>query len=209
MRILVYGFAHSGTTILRKLIGDHSKLTDIADEVIKPPELDDCVFKATHLPNWRFRGCKKIMIIKNPFDIFGSFYKRFGDKYLDIPGHKIEDYEDHVMHYLETNDIKIQYEHLELDMMPAIYRSLELEPEPVKDRVAYACMGYAVPDKEPPDQKEGANHARYRQWQINQPFINQTGMSAPFLPDTARELLENNEIINKLYDKRYSTLCNG
>jgi len=201
MRIFIYGFAHSGTTILRKLIGDHSKLYDYPYEVVEPPEMDNCVFKSTGLPTWRFRDCYRIMIIKNPYDIFGSFYLRFGESFLDIPGHRIRDYEDHVMHFLETDDYKIKYENLELDVMVDIFDNLGLEYEWPKIRDADAGAKCATPTDKPESQKEGPDHGLYRQWQINQPFRNMTGESAKYLPENVRKVLEQNKVINLLYDR--------
>jgi hypothetical protein len=200
MKIFVYGFAHSGTTILRKLIGDHSQIYDYADEVSDPPEMDDVVFKCPILPDSRHDRCRRIMIIKNPYDIFGSFFLRFGDEYLSVPGHTIEDYEEHVKYFLYTDDFKIKYEHLNEHTLPVIFDNLGLKYEGIKKRDAFIGEGWQTPKKCPRDQTEGLNHGYYRQWQINQPFKNMTGRSQKYLPKETRDILRNNKIIKMLYD---------
>ena len=202
MKIFIYGFAHSGTTILRKLIGDHSEVFDYVFETTSPPPHGSdrhIVFKCPGLPDWRYEKCKRIMIIKNPYDIFGSFYLRFGDEYLDIPDHRIQDYENHVKHFLNTDDFKIKYEHLNEHSLPLIFDFLGLQYEGIKERDACAGVLMGIPNDEPENQKEGDGHVSYRTWQINQPFQNKTGESAKHLPPACRELLAENEIIKQLY----------
>ena len=199
MKIFVYGFAHSGTTILRKLIGDHSQIYDYVDEVSDPPEMDDVVFKCPILPDERQNGCRRIMIIKNPYDIFGGFFLRFGDEYLNIPGHTIGDYENHVRHFLGTNDLRIKYEHLNEYSLPVLFDNLGLKYEGIKQRDALIGEGWQTPEECPASQTEGPDHGYYRQWQINQPFRNMTGESQKYLPEETREILRNNKTIRLLY----------
>ena len=199
MRIYIYGFAHSGTTILRRLIGDHSLIHDYVKEIETPPERDNVVFKCPILPNEVQKNCKRIMIMKNPYDIFGSFFLRFGPEYLTTPLHTIADYEEFVRHYYATGDIKIKYEHLNKESLPLVFDLLGLEYEGESDRDALIGEGVETPEECPPDQKEGENHGLYRQWQINQPFENMTGRSAPYLPKEGLRLLLESEIIQKLY----------
>ena len=172
MKIFVYGFAHSGTTILRKIIGDHSLIYDYLDETEAPPDIRNCVFKCPILPDIRQKDCKRVMIIKNPYDIFGSLYQRLGDRVLMTPRHSISDYEDHGMHFLTTRDIKIQYEELfEEEKLKKLFDQLGLSYQPPIERESYIGDKWKdIPEEKPTEQTEGSYHALYRSWQINQPL---------------------------------------
>ena len=202
MKIFVYGFPHSGTTILRKIIGSHSKIMDWYRETMDVPRniKMPVVFKMPALPDNRQENCKRIMIMKNPYDIFGSFYLRFGDKYLTYPGRMIKDYETFVEHFLSTDDFTIKYEELK-SRLPELFEHLGFEYEGIKRLRGGAGKGYYLntPKRKPKSQEDGPDHAYYRLWQINQPFKDMTGQSAKFLPDEGRKLIEKSEIIKKLY----------
>jgi hypothetical protein len=207
MKIFIYGFPHSGTTILRKIIGDHPLVYEYYNETGNPPEISKThvVFKCPILPDLRQKDCRRIMIIKNPYDIFGSLYLRLGKNYLSTPRHTISDYEDHVRHFLSTRDIKVRYEELfEEETRKGIFSLLGLDYAPIIERETYIGEKWKEIPEEPPDfQVEGSYHALYRSWQINQPFENMTGNSAIFLPEEAKVKIEASKIIQKLYDKNY------
>jgi hypothetical protein len=206
MIIFVYGFPHSGTTILRKIIGDHHLVREHYNETGDPPSkgTPHVVFKCPILPDLRQKDCKRVMIIKNPYDIFGSLYQRLGDKYLSTPRHSIQEYEYHVMHFLTTRDVKIRYEELfEEEKRMRLFEQLGLSYAPIIERETYIGDNWKeVPEAEPTYQTEGSYHALYRTWQINQPFENMTGHSAAYLPIAGRKKIEASKIIQQLYDKR-------
>lgn len=201
MIIMVYGFPHSGTTILRKLIGEHSQIYDFYNEVEEPPiSKGPLVFKIPMLPDDRHNECKRIMIMKNPYDIFGSFYMRFGEAYLSYPGRRVSDYERFVQHFLTTSDFTIKYEELG-KRLPEVFEYLGFEYEGIKNSPAYISFEHKwIPEEKPTHQVEGPDHAYYRQWQINQPFQDMTGQSAKNLPEYGREFINESEIIKQLYN---------
>lgn len=202
MVIFIYGFPHSGTTILRKIIGEHPLVEDYLDEQSIPPPNDtgNLVYKMPILADHSHVDCKRIMIMKNPYDIFGSFYLRFGDEYLSYPGRMVSDYERFVEHFLITEDFTVKYEELG-DRLPEIFDYLGLEFQGVKNKNGYISSRHKwIPREKPTHQVDGPDHAYYRQWQINQPFRDMTGESAKFLPQHCRGILDNSEIIKKLYD---------
>ena len=205
LKIYVFGFAHSGTTILKKIIGDHSKVYEVMGEVWQPPAfslLPHLVFKCPILPEKdTHMHCKKIMIMKNPYDIFGGYRLRYGDDYLSIKEHKLGDYMTFVRYFLHhTDDYKIRYEDLfnpgEIEKM---FSWIGLEYEGIKNRNVYCARGIRIPNERPESQSEGANHGKYRTWQINQPFRNMTGESAKHLPKDVANYLKNHITIQDLY----------
>ena len=205
MKIFVFGFAHSGTSILKKIIGDHSKVYEVIREVYVPPPyslLPHLVFKYPLLPEKHtHRNCKKIMIIKNPYDIFGGYYLRYGKDYLKIKEHKIGDYMAFVRYFLqETDDYKIKYEDLfKSGEIEKIFKWIGLEYEGAKTRNAYCFPGIPIPEKMPKKQREGIEHGLYRTWQINQPLRDMTGESAKYLPKDIERYLRNHPTIKSLY----------
>ena len=206
MKIFVYGFPHSGTTILRKLIGNHPLVGEFYNETGEPPnsKFPHTVFKAPILPDLRQKDCKRVMIIKNPYDVFGSLYQRLGDRCLMTPRHTISEYEDHVMHFQTTRDIKIRYEELfEEEKLKALFNQLGLSYQEPIERESYIGDKWKnIPEEKPELQTEGSYHALYRTWQINQPLENMTGHSAIWLPMAMRKMIESNKTIQQLYDKR-------
>jgi len=88
-RIIVSGFPHSGTTILRKLIGNHPAVYDYSvkerriynDEFIQTlpisPSHTHIVIKTPFYVPPTDPTIKYVYIIKNPLDVFGSLKLRF------------------------------------------------------------------------------------------------------------------------------------
>lgn len=107
-KILVYGFPHTGTSILRKLIGNSSDVYEVSEEVHyvdevlgkgvvlrysdgqhSPPPTkvlqDNIVIKYAggkpmpmNFHKTGYKNYKIVLCIKNPYDAFGSLFSRFG-----------------------------------------------------------------------------------------------------------------------------------
>lgn len=206
LRIYVFGFAHSGTTILRKIIGDHPDVYDYIKETYEPPVVyskPHVVFKYPLLPDrvvhW---GCKNIMIMKNPYDIFGGYYLRYGKDYLSIKGHTIGDYCEFARYFMRhTDDYKIKYEDLFKEgEIEKIFDWLGLEFKGIKERKVYCSPSVPIPKEKPDNQREGEGHGAYRTWQVNQTLRDMTGESAKFLPEDTLRYLRNHPTIKELYD---------
>jgi hypothetical protein len=103
-KIIVSGFPHSGTTILRKLIGNHSKVFDVGRECYAVDEKHIEEFNRentkkkrrgksvdTHIAvkgPWgdrviqnldQYSDYKVVIIVKNPLDVYASLKLRFAD----------------------------------------------------------------------------------------------------------------------------------
>jgi len=94
-KIIIFGFPHSGTTILRCILGHINNLYEIEDEIFK---IDD---NNSDYINYNFVLCKwpyvinendlkknyadyiKIFIMRNPLYVFSSLNKRFKNNILD------------------------------------------------------------------------------------------------------------------------------
>ena len=93
-KIIIFGFPHSGTTILRNIISHIENVYEIVDEV-------SLINDKIDYTNYKFVLCKypylinenellttyydyiKIFIIRNPLYVFSSLNKRFENKPLD------------------------------------------------------------------------------------------------------------------------------
>lgn len=216
-KILVYGFAHSGTTILRKLIGNCIDVYDVPEEALYVPcvntEKNNIVIKypIPKLPNNFYatshKDYKIILIIKNPYDVFGSMFKRLG--HLNYKGCTIHDWARYGALFLsfrnnsKNNIFTVKYEEMfenKYKIIEDMFSFLNLpysEKEIIyKVRGSYVTKSRIIPENEP--DREGASHGAFRMWQINQKFLNKTGEGSLFLPNGVREQLRNFPITKRL-----------
>lgn len=183
LKIYVFGYSHCGTTILRKVIGDHSLVDEVTWEIFYPPEFKKkphIVFKAGGIPGEVHKDCKRVMIMKNPWDVFGSLAKRKGDEFSGAFGQLLQRYVGHLQYFdLETDDYKVRYEDLFDGGLEGVFDYLGLDYEgPTLRKSAHELPPGADPNKA---SQEAMNTYRLRTAQINGPFEDMTGRSAPYL----------------------------
>jgi hypothetical protein len=219
-KIFVYGFPHTGTSILRKLIGNSPDVYEFVGETGYCPAFlnpekevkeDNIVFK---LPIGRFpydfyktshKDYKIVMIIKNPYDVFGSLYKRLGD--LEHESHTIADwvyYAEKFKSFLESpksNVFAVKYEELfdnNFRKIEEIFDFLGLDYlyDSIirRERPTYIVRGVDIPKNRPPRYR----HDAYRTWQINQKFRDMTGMGAKHLPKHFKDELSALPVVKDL-----------
>ena len=217
-KIIINGFPHSGSTILRKIIGDHPDVYDHTRETADwdPPkhiQEDYVVIKFVGLPIKTYpENVIRIMIIKNPWDIFGSLFRRFGNEWLKYHNHQVKDYLHYAERWLYEKEgyrvFCLKYEEMFTDpqVLADMWDHIGLDPykRELTRRAKVGGHKYTIPDHEP---SRGVN-IDFRNWQINQPFENKTGDSAPWCPEKARLVLERETIIKQIhYEKdRYSAI---
>ena len=190
-KIIIFGFPHSGTTILRNIIGHIENVYDIVDEVALIDEHIDYT-------NYEFVLCKypylisenellttysdyiKIFIIRNPLYVFSSLNKRFENKPLDA-NHNINKYIDTIIAFNKFKNIDnlflIKYE----DMFEYNYKNLKN----IFDKIGFSYNDTIFDNSKyinkvqhgnhltiPNECPKNCNHTEYRLFQINQPFIN-------------------------------------
>lgn len=203
MKIYVFGFGHSGTTILRKIIGDHSLVDEVTYETHEVPDYiirPHIVFKFSGLPDSRHIDCKRIMIIKNPWDVMGSIKKRYGP--ADFPS-KIWKVFYAYINWIEyftkdTDDYKVRYEDLfKAGAIESIFEYLGLEYEGVKNRRSEFTF---YPGSPLFCDKKFIALAKLRTKQINQPFQNMTGQSAIYITNEIKRMINSSQIIKDLYE---------
>lgn len=204
-KIIINGFPHSGTTILRKIIGSYSEVYDVIEEChdfnLKTAK-KFAVCKFVGLPTRSYpSNVQRIMILKNPWDIFGSLYLRYGEKMRDIHGHQVRDYLNFVVAWTETKAIRVKYEQIVYSSFRyGLIKRLGIEPFERKTE-GQVETEIEVPTEEP-DRKD---HHRFRVWQINQPIRNMTGESAVYCPKDIAKELNSYKIIKDIYNADFVT----
>ena len=193
-KIIIFGFPHCGTTILRSIIGHIDDVYEIIDET---SNIDD---NNIDYINYNFVLCKwpylinenklltnysdyiKIFIIRNPLYVFSSLNKRF--KYNIDKIHSIDNYIDTVKQFNKFNNTKnidklflIKYE----DIFEHNYKNLKYIFDEIGfnynddifdnskhiNKVQYQ-NNLIIPEIVP----QNYNHTEYRLFQINQKFDN-------------------------------------
>jgi len=117
-KIIIFGFPHCGTTILRSIIGHIEDVYEIVNEI---PSIDDefiskidpkllenkkyilCKFPYTSnefFSHEKYKDYIKIFILRNPAFVFSSLNERYNNK---LPDHFITDYLNSLAYYVENN----------------------------------------------------------------------------------------------------------
>jgi hypothetical protein len=218
-KILIYGFPHSGTSILKRLICNSDEVYEIIEETYFIPEnietdKDNILIKyaggkrlSYDFYYKEYKDYKIILVIKNPFDAIASLLKRF--KKLNFSGYSVPDWEYYTNLFLffrqnpVTNIFTIKYKEIfenDFKKIEELFLFLNLKYD--KDKIIYNNRpAYISNDKYIPSEKPSRlnrYHVNFRTWQINQPLRNTTGESAKSLPKHLRKLLNNLKITKDL-----------
>lgn len=225
-KIIIFGFPHSGTTILRCIISHIENVYEIIDETNK---IDD---NNSEYTKYNFVLCKwpylinenelltnysdyiKIFIIRNPLYIFSSLNKRF-DNSLIID--KNFEYEHSINKYIDTikefNNFKnkninklflIKYE----DIFEENYKNIKyifdkigfIYSDSIFDNSKYNNkVQYGDNLKIPSETPLNTCHTEYRLFQINQPFKNNNDKNKIYLTKDQELILTTNINILETY----------
>ena len=213
-KILICGFPHCGTSILKSILGHIEDVEEIYDET---PVIDK-------ISNKKFISCKypftdanffgenwadyiKIFIIRNPLFVFSSLNKRFN---YEIPiCHSFENYIETLQLFIkyknnpEKNIYTIKYEDLfdnnyEKFKTILIDIGITYKDDRIFDNSKYTNIvvsGVELLEDKP----ENIYHNEYRTWQINQPFISNNDISKLDLSTSQIEEIINNKYVLEIY----------
>ena len=212
-KILINGFPHCGTSILKSILGHVEDVDEIYHESI-------CIDKTS---NSRFVLCKspytyssffsenykdyiKIFIIRNPLFVFSSLNKRFD---YNIPNEcNFDVYIDTIKMFIkytnnpEKNIYTIKYEDLfenNFHKLKEIFNNIGFKyDDNIFDNSKYTNViipGVKLVDKQP----KNTDHGEYRTWQINQPFISNNDISKIDLNNKQKEEIINNSDVLQIY----------
>ena len=212
-KVIIFGFPHSGTSILKSIIGHCDNVEEVINErntIKNNSDKDFIVCKYPHTLDSFFTSKYddyiKIFIIRDPRYVFSSLNKRLNYNLNNI--HSIKQYIKTIKNFSKNlitprKDIYcLKYEELfpnNFKVLRDMFDSIGFQyTDKVFDNSQYENSidkGSKIP-KELPENKD---HLRYRMYQINQPFKN---MNDPKKIDLTKEQLyelEHNEFINVVY----------
>ena len=213
-KILICGYSHCGTTILKSIIGHIEEVEEIIDECDKIDQSTNKKYILCKYPQAQsrffdieYKDYIKIFIIRNPLFVFSSINKRYGHYKLS-KHHSIERYINIVKMFIkyknnpEKNIYTIKYE----DLFPNNYEELKKilndigfqYDNSIFDNSKYTNMAFSNV-KNVKDKPSNQEHILYRTWQINQPIISNNHKSKIDLSDSQKEKLINNSYVLELY----------
>ena len=216
-KIIIFGFPHCGTTILKSIIGHIDEVQEIIPEcsfieekITKKFAVCKTPFTRGHFfssPSWK--DYHKIFIIRNPFYVFSSLNKRHNfniDK-----DHSIENYNETIkmfqyFKYIHKipNTYLIRYEDIfnnDYQELKNILNCIGLNyTDKIFDNSKYeniVDINYKnITIEKEPDNKE---HGKYRTWQVNQPFVNNNTPSKINITYEQSQKLLDNLHVNFIY----------
>jgi hypothetical protein len=208
--ILIFGFPHSGTTILRKIIGKCNDIYEykhetwkITDEMkINEKNEKNILIKWPYaaeefMYDEEYKNYKKIFIIRNPYYVFSSLNTRLN--YNLGVGHTINYYHGMIKNFLKMENRKDIYRVKYEDLFNDNYKEL-------KNILNYLELNYDETifeqEKEIPNIIPNCvtDHEKYREYQNMLPLENFNGKTKLNL--TEKNLLDLSKIpeIKKLYN---------
>lgn len=220
-KIIIFGFPHCGTSILKSIIGHCEEVKEIYHEVKFIPDIMVSKGHKYTLCKWPFvipfkqhmyHDYAKIMIIRNPVYVFSSLNRRFDykipdnhsfDKFLEA----IRVYDSIVSKNYDT--YKIIYKDLFEDDYAEVKNILNnlgikhndsiFRQKLFKNRIVRQNNQYLEYKdiKNVPDPK---NHEEYRTFQINQEFKNFNEKAHIELTKNQIKKIKESEIIQKYFD---------
>jgi len=215
-RIIIFGFPHCGTSILKSIIGhvddveEHIKETSTIPPVngnsnkkfavCKFPFTRNCFFSKD------YKDYIKIFIIRNPLYVYSSLNKRMNYKIQS--NHSIDAYIQTMKMFINCEKEKmenvytIRYEDMfdnNYEKLREIFDSIGFEyDDSIFDNSKYEnkiVTGVKLPNTKP----KNTDHGLYRTWQINQPFVFNNIPSKLDLTEKQKTELLKSEIISTIY----------
>jgi len=214
-KIIIFGFTHCGTSILKSIIGHIDDVEEIIDETSRITTMSTKKYIMCKYPytldeffelNKAYNNYIKIFIIRNPLFVFSSLNKRFDYK---IPNKcNIDSYVRTITRFIhyKHNPIKNLYTIRYEDLFENNYRKLRdildsigfQYTDKIFNNTEYEnkiISNTILVDKKP----KNSQHDLYRTWQINQPFINNNDISKLDLKPEQKKKIMDNKMIRLVY----------
>jgi len=220
-KILICGYSHCGTTILKTIIGHIEEVEEIIDEsafintINKPTDKKYIMCKYPRVSfqgdnffnSSKFKDYIKIFIIRNPLYVFSSLNKRYSHYKLS-ERHTIDEYINTIKLFIKYKNISrkdiytIKYEELFKNNFKEFKKILDdigfKYDDIIFDNSKYinkSHSGVKLVDYKPKD----TEHKIYRNWQINQSFEFQNDISKIDLTEDQKEKIVNNDYVLQVY----------
>ena len=221
-KIIIFGFPHTGTTILRCIISHIENVYEICDEVENIDDnnneynkYDFVLCKFPYLINenkllTNYSDYIKIFIIRNPLYVFSSLNKRFENNILNNE-HSINKYIDTIKEFNKFNKFKninnlflIKYEDMfenNFNNLKCIFDKIGFRyNDTIFDNSKYINKVQFGNNLKIPNECPNHNyHTEYRLFQINKPFINNNDKNKIDLTNYQFQILTTDENILETY----------
>lgn len=226
-KIIIFGFPHCGTTILRAIIGHIEEVYEIIGETDKINIDESKILKEN--PQKKYILCKspytnnnyytekyndyiKIFILRNPLWVFSSINRRFENRKI-IKGHSFSEYVNTCKLFNNRENVKInnlyhiKYEELfdnNYQKLKDIFDKIGFNyTDDIFDNSKYTNFSHQKLKVNPKlienVKYTDDKHELFRNMQINEPFINNNTLDKLDLKDTQIKEIINNQDILQLY----------
>ena len=224
-KIIIFGFPHCGTTILKSILGHINDIEEILGESsycfgsngIKTTTKKYVVCKTPYVYPLdsmdKYKDYIMIFIIRNPLFVFSSLNKRF--KYNIPPKCNYDKYIYTIKKFINcsTNTRKNVYTIRYEDLFKNNYYNLKKiinkigvkYDDSIFDNTKYKNFihpGINIQNKKPNENE----HIEYRTWQCNQPFVSNNIISKIDLSEIQKKELTTNPYILQVYPNIKSVL---
>ena len=225
-KVIVFGFSHCGTTILKSIIGHIPDVHEIIDEtdvitdsdiinagdknfiLCKYPQAKDIFF--TDL----YDDYIKIFIIRNPLWVYSSLNKR--TNYNITNYHSIDKFINvcNLYNYYKNNPKNnlylIRYEDIfnnNYDELKSILNNIGFEyNDSIFNNELYVNKSHSHITEIPKDIVDNTDHDRYRTYQINQPFKKNNDIEKIDLIYSQIHTMINSDEIKSIYPNIFNTI---
>lgn len=222
-KIIIFGFPHSGTTILKTIFGHCENVVELINEtdIIKDTLHEKSTVCKVAFADKKYFGKKyddyyKIFIMRNPLFIFSSLNIRLKncvwDQYHNMDNYfKILDLYQNIINDPPPNTFTIRYEDIfenNYEILKTLFQKLDLKYcDATFENTNYNNKFYTyVPIVESKPELNAQTFAKYRTWQINQPFVNNNDINKINLTRKQKTDLLMNQNVVKLYPNIYQLL---
>jgi len=227
-KIIICGFPHSGTTILKSIMGHIDDVEEIYNEtdtislqskskfvLCKWPFISkgyhttvDSVTKDNFFMKKNYDDYIKIFIIRNPLFVFSSLNKRYS---YNIPlNHSIDVYINTIKQFVkytnepQKNIYTIKYEDMfdnNFQLLKTLFNTIGINyNDNIFNNDNYTNILHTQFQLSKVKPKNPAKqHMEYRTWQINQPFVSNNDNSKIHLNESQKQQIINNEYILTVY----------
>jgi len=213
-KILICGYSHCGTTILKSIIGHIEDVEEILEETDVINKTTSKPYILCKIPRTKpeyfgkaYENYIKIFIIRNPLYVFSSINNRLGHYNLSSY-HSIDNFINVVKLFnrYKSSPLKNVYTIRYEDIFLNDYKELKNILDNIgmkydntifnnKEYTNFLYKNSGIPEEKPNNKK----HCAYRSWQINQPFVSNNDPSKIDLSESQRQKIINNKDILKLY----------
>lgn len=212
-KIIICGFPHCGTSILKSILGHidiveeiKHECTNINKSTNKQYILGKCPFTKEEFFGEKYKDYIKIFIIRNPLFVFSSLNKRFEYNIPEYTSFNV--YLDTIKKFIKfRNNVKndvytIRYEDLFENNFYALKNIIASIGIPYDDSIFdnTKYRNVIIPNTKLVDTKpKNIDHALYRTWQINQPFVSNNDSLKIDLSEVQKKQILNNDYILQVY----------